>query len=826
MISFPLFISYSHKDKVLRQELEKWLTNLRDDGVINEWCDGHLNPGDHLITKIAQKMDEAQIILLLVSQNYLSSNACKEEMQYALKDSNKKRVIPIILMESTWKDTGCKDLLVLPDDGYPINSSFWESREKAWLSVYEGIKRVVHDLEHSFETKENFFRELQHVEFVTQTKGETTIDDVFVFPKLSKQKGAFEKETVNLDYFLEKKDKSILIRGRELSGKTAFARWLFLHLKGKYSPILLDGTTIYKSINFDEHFKREFSRQMTGDFEVWEKMDNKVVIIDNYHHKISSNFNNYLADNFVMTIILMDDEEFLLYFKDDPSISEFSIVSIGQFSFAQQEDLIRKWLYLNLHQAINVVDDLEVDKLEAKVNNVITINRIVPRYPFFILSILQSFEAFMPSNLQITAYGHCYQALVTAKLMKKNIKYDDIDSCFNYLRNLSYDIYIYTKDGKLYTTKAYSEFREKYKSQFIIRESLINKIENEDYPIINLSPDIVGFDYPYIYYFFLGMYLAASENESIVNELCKKIHLRENAYILIFIIHHTQNRKLLDTILLHCIYSFEKQPAAELSAKETQFMNNLIAELPRSIISDKDVSKNRLEQRDKKESANNQQDKEEIKNANTDDVSIIEIKKGIKIIDVLGQILKNRAGSFEKQDILEILENTVDLGLRILNLFLSEYRKPEFKEWLIKLLQDAERDLELEKNRKFDDEKRRIFVEKSIQLFGYVVTIGMLNRITESISTEKLVRSMAILSGKKMTPAYEMINFLVSSSQYGIDANNVKTLISKYNKSKNYWAEKTLSYYIQNFINTHHIKYQDRQRISEILNIKYLPYKI
>ena len=826
MRNFPLFISYCHLDKDFRQELEKWLTNLRDNEVISEWHDGHLNAGDHFTKKISKKMDEAEIVLLLLTQDYLSSKSCKEEMQYALKNSTKKKVIPIILKDCTWKDTGCKELLALPNDGQPINSSIWESHEKAWQSVYDGIKKVIMDLEHSFVIKGDFLEELQCIEFVTQNKGEPKLEEIFVFPNLSAQKRAFEKETINPDSFFEKKYKSILIKGRELSGKTAFARWLFINLNGKYSPLLLDGQAIFKSINFEDHFKREFYKEMTGDFEVWKELDNKVAIIDNYHHNISSNIINYLNDNFTMTIIMMDDEEYLLYFKDDSTISEFSILSIGQLTFVQQEALIRKWLCLNLNQIENEVDDLQVDKLEVIVNNIVTTNRIVPRYPFFVLSILQAFEAFMPSNLQITAYGHCYQALLTAKLVKKNIKYDDIDSCFNYLKHLSYDIYINTKDGKPYTEIIYLEFKEKYKAQFIIGDSVINKVENQDYPILNLQPNLVTFDYPYIYYFFLGMYLAGDENESLVNELCENLYLKENAFILIFIIHHTQNRKFLDVILRHCIYSFETQPVAELSTKETQFMNNLIDELPRSIISSRDVSDNRIDQRDQKESLLIQQNKQEFKNADTDEVGAIEIKKGFKIIEVLGQILKNRAGSFEKQDILKILENAINLGLRILNLFLSECRKPEFEEWLNKLLQDAEKDFESEKSRKFDDEKRRIFVEKAIQLFGYVVTIGMLNRITDSINSEKLVTMMSILSEEKKTPSYDMISFLVSSSQFGIDVSDIKTLITKYSTSKNYWAEKTLSYYVQNFLNTHHIKYQDRQKISEILNIKYLPNKV
>lgn len=823
MKKLQLFISYSHKDDTYRLELDKWLVNLKEKGLIESWHDGNLLPGDPLVSKIYQKIDEADIILLLLSQDYLYSKACKEEMEYALRFSQKKKIVPIILKDCTWKETGCRDLLALPKDGIPVAK--WATSEEAWLNIYDGIKKVAEELQFNFEIINEFLEEIQQIEFVTQSKKGTTLSDIFVFPNISVDKDAFKKENIEYDFFLEKKKKSILIKGREFSGKTALLKWLYTSLREKYTTLLLNGNNIHKTLDFDEYFRGEFSKQMNGNFNNWMKLENKVVLIDNFNHNISHNIIAYLNENFVMTIIALDDEEYMLYFKDEPSFSDYTTLTLGQFNLVQQEGLIKKWRQESRSNNLTEINDLDIDKIEARVNNVITAQKIVPRYPFYILSILQSLESFMPSDYRITAYGHCYQALVTAQLIKKNIKPEDLDTCFNYLKNLSYDIYDQTKDGKTYTKKEYLHFRDTYKSRFIITEALINKIENEDYPILDIQGNYVRFEHSYIYYFFLGMHLASIENITIIDDLCKKIHLKQNAFILIFTIHHTQSRDLLDTIRLHCVYSFENVPPAELSTEETKFMNNLIASLPQSIISNKSTEQNRIEQRKNKEANNDDQnDVSEDEEANKD-VSIMEINRGIRIMEVLGQILKNRAGSFEKKDVEEILENTVDLGLRILNLFLSEYRKPEFKEWLIKLLEDAEKRSEIMRNRKFDNEKRISFIEKAIQFFGYVVTIGMLNRIFEAVTTDKLTEIMQLLSEKKSSPAYELINHLVASSQNGINVNHVKFLLEKYDKKKNYWAEKALSYYVQNYLNTHNINYKDRQRLFKALDIKYLPNK-
>ena len=296
----------------------------------------------------------------------------------------------------------------------------------------------------------------------------------------------------------------------------------------------------------------------------------------------------------------------------------------------------------------------------------------------------------------------------------------------------------------------------------------------------------------------MGLYFAGNDNKKIIIELCEDIHIKENAYILIFTVHHTHNTNLLDTIRLHCLYSFEDFPTAELNADETKFMNNLIAELPQSIVSDKDINTNRINERNHQEKAIESRNTDNVNEK--DDLSVIEIQKGFKIIEVLGQILKNRAGSFEKKEVLEMLEETVNLGLRILYLFLMGCQDEDFKEWLVKSLQFAENDLEQSKRRKFDDEKRRIFVERTIQYFGYSITIGMLNRISGAISSAKIVSSLAELSESKNTPAYDLIYFNNLLLHTGVNLDLFKSMKYQFDNTKNNWANRTLSYFIQNYL--------------------------
>jgi hypothetical protein len=71
-----VFFSYSHKDATLRDQLETHLAMLKRQGVISTWYDRRLIAGDNIDEGIAQELERADIILLLVSPDFLASEYC------------------------------------------------------------------------------------------------------------------------------------------------------------------------------------------------------------------------------------------------------------------------------------------------------------------------------------------------------------------------------------------------------------------------------------------------------------------------------------------------------------------------------------------------------------------------------------------------------------------------------------------------------------------------------------------------------------------------------------------------------------------------------
>ena len=144
-----IFYSYSHRDERLRGNLDKHLSSLMRQGLITAWYDRNINAGTEWKHEIDTHLNTAQIILLLVSPDFIASDYCYSiEMTRALEryDAKEAHVIPIILRPTDWKDTPLGKLQALPTDGKPITSRSWHSRDEAFFDVEIGIKKVVKEL--------------------------------------------------------------------------------------------------------------------------------------------------------------------------------------------------------------------------------------------------------------------------------------------------------------------------------------------------------------------------------------------------------------------------------------------------------------------------------------------------------------------------------------------------------------------------------------------------------------------------------------------------------------------------------------------------------
>jgi hypothetical protein len=139
-----IFFSYSHKDEVLRNELEAHLALLKHEGLVESWHDRRIVAGDELDEAIFSQLEAANIILLLVSSDFMSSNYCySREMTRAMErhHAQEAKVIPVILRHCDWNNAPFGKLMAVPRDSKPVTS--WPDRDEAFADVAKQVRQAV-----------------------------------------------------------------------------------------------------------------------------------------------------------------------------------------------------------------------------------------------------------------------------------------------------------------------------------------------------------------------------------------------------------------------------------------------------------------------------------------------------------------------------------------------------------------------------------------------------------------------------------------------------------------------------------------------------------
>lgn len=145
-MSNPLevFCCYAHEDRELMALLNKYLTPLQKLGQISMWSDIHIKSGTDWGKEMRQHLESADLILLLISPDFLASDYCYDiEMGRAIErhKQGSARTIPILLRPVHWHTMPFAHLQVLPSNGLPITK--WSDRDDAFHDIIGSIHQVI-----------------------------------------------------------------------------------------------------------------------------------------------------------------------------------------------------------------------------------------------------------------------------------------------------------------------------------------------------------------------------------------------------------------------------------------------------------------------------------------------------------------------------------------------------------------------------------------------------------------------------------------------------------------------------------------------------------
>lgn len=143
-----IFLSYAHEDDDYQNQAVAHLSVLEHSGKIASWHDRMIMPGSNWKEEIDKQLRVADVIVALVSADFIASEYCSGiEMSEAISRHEKKRsiLIPVVVRPVLISETPFAKFEALPPDAKPVSE--WISRDEAWKTVTRGVLGAALEIE-------------------------------------------------------------------------------------------------------------------------------------------------------------------------------------------------------------------------------------------------------------------------------------------------------------------------------------------------------------------------------------------------------------------------------------------------------------------------------------------------------------------------------------------------------------------------------------------------------------------------------------------------------------------------------------------------------
>lgn len=839
-MKLKVFISYSHLDnspeKQYIEAFKRHLAPLKNNGLIEEWYDRLILAGEDFRKIIGRKLEKADIICLFISANFLASPECLDETKKALVLRKMKGipVVPIILSPCGWTDdSDLSKLVALPIDGKPVSG--FNDKDAAWHEVYEGMKKIIEKEQKikQLSLNDQFKSFLYDAELLAKAhsrKETVSLKDIYIDTELDKfDISKRNSVTINSDELLDNlfTEKQIIISGEDQSGKTTLCKKMFCELQRlNFIPVFVSGKDTIFPGKIENIIKKSLHEQYYNFNEKEIDSERIIPIVDDFHHAKDREKRIKYLSRYPLCVVVVDDN-FSLNFKDKTLISSFITFKTKELKPSIRFELVKKWLSLTDKDIER--DYKDIDKNVDLINTILGRNigkGLVPAYPFFILSTLVIYESFTLSLEQdITSQGYCYQAFIYYYLRKRGVKNDEIDSYSNFLGELASYMY-HAKQNEL-SNHDFSVFMNKYTEKYHLPIPAEILLTNLSEIFSNDSLNNYSFKYPCFYYFFvaksLSEHLEESEGMEKINKILNNLHVDENAYIAVFVIHHSKNINIFNAIENISSSFFKDFKPASLTKDEMSFfdgeMHNIVnAVLPPADVTPEMERDKLLKLEDKFEESRNSDTTEESIDENEEFVN--DLRKAIKTVEVMGCIIRNRAGSLERVKLQNIFLDGMNAHLRILSALINTIKSEDQQKIIIEYISRflSHQDEGKDPNQRLSEEERRKIARTIFWNFCFFLVHGIIYKIVQSLGSDKLIEISSNACDQVNTPATALIKHgILMKYEKNLQIDELKRIFNQHDFSE--IAKRSAKVTVANYCSINPVNYRKIQQIESTLNI-------
>lgn len=142
--AIEIFLSYAHEDEKLLAKLMTHLKILQRLGLAMLWYDQDIGKGSSWEPEIYQRLNTADIILLLISSDFIASDFCySKEMDRAMERHarNEACVIPVILRPTNWQNAPFATLQAAPKFAKPVTT--WKDTDSAFVDISRALQDTI-----------------------------------------------------------------------------------------------------------------------------------------------------------------------------------------------------------------------------------------------------------------------------------------------------------------------------------------------------------------------------------------------------------------------------------------------------------------------------------------------------------------------------------------------------------------------------------------------------------------------------------------------------------------------------------------------------------
>ncbi len=156
-----IFISYAIEDEAHKLALEKHLSALKRQGIIESFDAGKIKAGANWDNSIQQHLSDTDITLLLLSADALANDYIHDhQIQKALirAEANETILIPILIRSVDYTGLGVEKYAVLPSNKKAVTE--WNNQDKAYQHIAHQIRKVVENLSDFKSAKTDVFEQI------------------------------------------------------------------------------------------------------------------------------------------------------------------------------------------------------------------------------------------------------------------------------------------------------------------------------------------------------------------------------------------------------------------------------------------------------------------------------------------------------------------------------------------------------------------------------------------------------------------------------------------------------------------------------------------